>query len=69
MRSIASVQEALLAEAFRFQCTMVLTRPDWAHAMHMHTALTGASSRQRGAAEALRTLNLRPRQARSHLTP
>jgi hypothetical protein len=59
------LQEALLAEAFRFQCTMVLTRPEWAHAMHMHTALSGANSRQAGAAEALRLLNLRPRQARA----
>ena len=45
---------------------MVLTRPEWAHAMHMHTSLTGANSRQPGAAEALRMLNLRPRQARQH---
>ena len=65
-RCACLLQEALLSEAFRFQCTMVLTRPEWAHAMHMHTSLTGANSRQPGAAEALRMLNLRPRQARQH---
>lgn len=54
--------EQLLSEAFRFQCTMVLARPECAQGMHMHTELSGVHSRQLGAAEALRLLNLRPQQ-------
>lgn len=56
------LQEQLLSEAFRFQCTMVLARPECAQGMHMHTELSGVHSRQPGAAEALRLLNLRPQQ-------